>query len=203
MKRIDKGAEPPFLAEYRVGADARYEGWAQVPTLREVLVDRQHRVCCYCERRIGVDGSSVEHFRPRHGPHGAAELQLAWSNLWAACDGGRRGREQHCDASKADRACRLDPAAVVDEQFRYSADGSVRHADPAADAELDDVLNLNAAMLREARTEALNGMIRGLQLRSGGSWSRGLVERALTRLEPSEPHLAYLRWWLRRKLARR
>lgn len=202
MKRVDKGPEPRFLVEYRGTADATYEAWSEVARLRGLLVERQHRVCVYCERRIAVEGSSVEHFRPRHGPHGAPELRLAWSNLWAVCDGGRRGRVQRCDASKGDRVCRLDPGTVTDAHFLFSADGAVRHVDPVADAELDDVLALNIAALRQSRAAALAGMLGHLQRRSGGSWSRELVERALARLDPAEPHAGYLRWWLRRKLTR-
>lgn len=94
----------------------------------------------------------------------------------------------------------------MEERFAYGVDGSVRHADPDRDGELDEILGLNTAALRGLRRAALRGLVDGLRKRQAGSWSRQLLEQELNRLvaeDPAPEHLGLLVFWLRRSLARR
>jgi uncharacterized protein (TIGR02646 family) len=64
------------------------------PSVKQALIDAQHRKCCFCERLMGSDGD-VEHFRPKqaykqtagtplHRP-GYYWLAYDWQNLYLAC----------------------------------------------------------------------------------------------------------------------
>lgn len=211
MRRIQKGVEPSFLTEYRLRSGAprpTYTDLFDKAQLRKVLVERQSGLCCFCQRALAEDGVGVKiaHLRPQSV---APELDLSWSNLWAACDGheGMPPQEQHCDTRQGDRECSLDPAIVIDAQFVYEAGGTIRHVNPTANDAMNDVLNLNCRRLVGLRKQRYEAFMSALQKRRPGAWSRVVIERELKRLEPHEgersPELvAMLRYWLERRLAR-
>jgi len=74
-------------------------GGYNIPEVREALYLRQHKKCAYCERDIGLDGTPIEHFRPRRGAwrhvrHATPKLidrdcywwlTWTWKNLLFAC----------------------------------------------------------------------------------------------------------------------
>jgi uncharacterized protein (TIGR02646 family) len=61
-------------------------------TVKQALIDAQHKKCCFCERLIGEDGD-VEHFRPKGAYTQASKLQYPgyywlaydWDNLYLSC----------------------------------------------------------------------------------------------------------------------
>jgi uncharacterized protein (TIGR02646 family) len=65
-------------------------------SVKQALIEAQHKKCCFCERLIGVDGD-VEHFRPKQAYcqnsgeplqyPGYYWLAYEWSNLYLACPG--------------------------------------------------------------------------------------------------------------------
>jgi uncharacterized protein (TIGR02646 family) len=66
------------------------------PTVKQALINAQHKKCCFCEVLIGQDGD-VEHFRPkaayRQAPGDPLQypgyywLAYEWKNLYLACPG--------------------------------------------------------------------------------------------------------------------
>ncbi len=71
-KRAHKGANYSRLKERRVKL-----------ALKESLIERQKRLCCYCESRIGMDNSHIEHIEPQLGGFSAKTLE--YSNMAASC----------------------------------------------------------------------------------------------------------------------
>jgi uncharacterized protein (TIGR02646 family) len=63
-------------------------------SVKQALIEAQHKKCCFCEGLIGVDGD-VEHFRPKQAYRqkpgeplqypGYYWLAYEWSNLYLAC----------------------------------------------------------------------------------------------------------------------
>jgi uncharacterized protein (TIGR02646 family) len=63
-------------------------------SVKQLLIDAQHSKCCFCERKVGIDGD-VEHFRPKGACRqdeshalikpGYYWLAYEWSNLMLAC----------------------------------------------------------------------------------------------------------------------
>lgn len=207
MRRIDKGPEPSFLLEYRLTTGEPRPCLEAVDCpkdeLRAELVRRQGGLCCYCQGRIKPTRKKtrIEHFRAQSThPH----LDLSWANLWGACQGGQHPLT-HCDVHKGHRACDLDPSTVRDEDFSYAADGTIRHADSALSAQLEEVLNLNTGPLKQARRKAVQGFIEGIKRE--GAWPRSFLERELDRLDTPgkrglRPYVGALQHALRKRLAR-
>ena len=153
MRAITKGSEPTSLTTHRRTPHGDYENYHDKETLRDLLATEQRGLCCYCMGRIRSDSMKVEHWRcqsqfPRE--------QLDYRNLLGACQGGEgqpRSR-QHCDTRKRDSDLRWNPADrshAIEARIYYQADGGIRSNDADFDAQLDDVLNLNLAVLKTSR----------------------------------------------------
>lgn len=155
MRTIRKGSEPRELAEYRQSPDAAYDGYRLKDELRKQLVAEQRGLCCYCMSELR-DKVKIEHWRPQREKH----LQLVYSNLLASCHGGegRSPRFQHCDTSKGNGDLSrnpADPAHNVGAIVWFETDGRIRSTNPVFDAELNNVLNLNAKHIVDDRKQAL------------------------------------------------
>lgn len=222
MIHILKGAEPTALTTYRETPDAsvdpprraRYDGpgfEAVKPAVREALVRDQHALCCYCNDRISPtpDGMKVEH----HAPQSAhPDLDLVWANLMGACVGeasnprGRGANVTYCDSAKAERSLTLDPTNAAHMQsIGYERSGRVTSRFAEHQRSIDDVLNLNAGVLLDRRTRAVNALTRELSSRYG---ARDLPRAKLEKLRdhlaneagPRRPFLGFLLWWLARAI---
>ena len=101
MKRITKGPEPKSFTRHRRQSNANYGNYAEKHGLRDVLIEEQGGLCCYCMRRISVPNMKIEHWAcQQRYPH----KQLEYQNLLAACDGGEGAAKhlQHCDTRSGD-----------------------------------------------------------------------------------------------------
>jgi len=159
MRTILKGREPRSLTEYRLTPGADYDDYRDKETLRECLVREQRGLCCYCLKRIRAEHGStkIEHWHCQ-ARYGAG--QLDYSNLLGACMGneGSAGRDQHCDTRKGNRDLSRNPANPAhraEDIVRFLGDGRISSSDSVFDAELNDVLNLNLAFLRNNRKAVL------------------------------------------------
>jgi len=73
-------------------------------TVKKALMKAQHKKCCFCERKIGIDGD-VEHFRPKQAYQQAKGeplqytgyywLAYEWDNLYLACTGCNQRHKQN------------------------------------------------------------------------------------------------------------
>lgn len=215
MRAITKGREPRSLVEHRANAHCDYANYADKDGLRAVLVRDQRGLCCYCMTRVEATGTGmkIEHWRCqlRH-----AELELAYSNLLAACLGGHGQPEdkQHCDTRKGERDLKFnpaDPSHRMEQRIRFESDGTIASGDADFDAQLNDVLNLNLALLKNRRKFVLTAILEWWK--SEKARLRGPVpieqlarERArrtgdgVGHLTPFDPVAV---WWLNQIIARR
>lgn len=156
MKNIRKGTEPTQLAQYRHAHPENYEDYPGKDDLRRSLVREQRGLCCYCLSPIDADRQSmrIEHWHPQHS-HPAE--RLAYSNLLAACNGGERGVELHCDVTKGGGKLSRNPANpnhAVEDLIRYE-NGMIVATDAEFDRELNATLNLNCKFLQQSRKQTL------------------------------------------------
>jgi len=178
MRLIHKGKEPRALVEYGKTEQATYEG---LPTatkvdLRAALIRDQGGLCCYCMGRIhhdeareakGLDQQSegqvrIEHWKPQSE---YPDLQLAWTNLFAACHGneGKDPKDQHCDVRKGKQEMTVSPLLPKHiASLTYGTAGQIQSNDQTLQKDLDDVLNLNHVTLQRNRKEAILGMLESL-----------------------------------------
>lgn len=148
--------------------------------VREAIAADQYGLCCYCERTLRMGDThktKIEHFHPRSADQwigrpqkewrasacsresGARDHQVsktAWSNLLLACSG--VGSEETCDTKKGGSDICADfpnPAQtsrsnlVVIQRGGVAAPANGMHS--GSGRVINDVLNLNAHSLREAR----------------------------------------------------
>lgn len=228
MRLIRKGNEPRSLLEYSKSEHATYEG-LPVETkveLRAALIRDQGGLCCYCMARIhddqtkaakGLEQQSeyqvrIEHWKPQSGPNA---LQLAWSNLFAACHGneGKDPKDQHCDVRKGSQEMALCPLLSQHiSSLTYGAAGQIQSTDSLLQQNMNDVLNLNHVTLQRNRKEAVLGMIESLhrisRKKSGnaGQFPDSLLRAELTRCNEFDtqgrlPPFAWaLAYWLEKRL---
>lgn len=209
MRRIIKRSEPASLTQHRHTPYADYDNYADMDTLRESLVAEQRGLCCYClspiRPEIGV--MRVEHWHCQDSYPGE---QLVYANLLAACMGneGQPRKLEHCDKRKGNSDLSrnpADPAYQIEDLIRYKGDGTIVSDNQAFDRELNDVLNLNVAFLRNSRKAALEGLTSSFRR---GRLRRDTLERRLREWNGEshsgelQPYCQVIVYWLRKRLAR-
>jgi uncharacterized protein (TIGR02646 family) len=212
MRSIVKGTEPHSLTEYRHTPGATFGDYLDKPTLRISLVAEQRGLCCYCLERIlpQIGAMKIEHWHSQAPGRYPAE-QLDYTNLLGACMGnqGQRWNQQHCDTRKGERDFSRNPANAmlrIEELVRFLGNGRIVSDDPNFDAELNEVLNLNAARLMNSRKAVLDTFKATLDKR--GNLKRATLLKWL-RDWNGESQAGELRefcqvvvYWLRKRLAR-
>jgi uncharacterized protein (TIGR02646 family) len=210
MREIRKGKEPASLTEYRCAPGADYADYPNKDGLRESLVKEQRGLCCYCLSRIRPElgSTKIEHWHCQS--HHSAE-QLDYSNLLGACMGneGQPREQQHCDTRKGDRDLSRNPANQshrVEEFIRFLGDGTVLSSDPAFDAEINDVLNLNLPFLknnRKAVFDEFTGQLRKLGNSTPPPWEKWLRKwNGDSDSGDLQPFCQVVVYYLRKKLSR-
>lgn len=210
MRNIAKGREPASLTQHRQKPHADYDNYEDKNTLRQCLVSEQRGICCYCMRPIHpVEGSmKIEHW---HSQNRTPHEQLVYSNLLGSCMGGDGQREsvRHCDTAKGTKDLSRSPAIRdhhVEEQIRYLSDGTIGSSDVNFSGELNGVLNLNAAHLKNGRLAALRGL-QGMLRKRGGltkqHWQKLLEEWSGTsHANDLQPFCGVIVYWIKKKLGR-
>ncbi len=210
MRTILKGGEPTSLIEYRASGGTDYDDYRDKDALRANLVAEQRGLCCYCLSRIRPDPKAmkIEHWRCQSN-YGAE--QLDYSNLLGACLGneGKPRRDQYCDARKGNQDLSRNPANPmhrVEDMIQFEGDGRIASNDPAFNAELNGVLNLNFSFLVNNRRATLTAFQGALTKR--GQLPRTALEKWLREWNGEsdagelQPFCQVMVYWLRKRLAR-
>lgn len=163
MIQIKKGHAPTSLTAYKRQSGACYDDYANKQDLRDALTREQGNICCYCMGRIQATemGMKIEHWECQSRFPGK---QLEYKNLLGACRGGQGQppSRQHCDTRKANLdLCRTPADALhnIGHTISYLPNGTIRSTDADLDKQLDDVLNLNLARLKENRAATLDAFL--------------------------------------------
>jgi len=172
MRNIVKRTEPASLTQHRLTPHSDYENYRK-DALVEALVAEQRGLCCYCLQAIKADGDKmkIEHRHSQDRYKDDPDERLLYWNLLAACKGneGQPQADQHCDTFKGEKDLSRNPANPlhnVEALVHYlSASGRIASSNPGFDAELNDVLNLNVAYLRNSRLGELRAFERMLDKR--------------------------------------
>lgn len=155
MRSITKRVEPTSLAHHRQTLHSTFDNFPDKDHLRQVLVSEQRQLCCYCMGRIRPESESmkIEHWLCQAY---YCREQLSYKNLLGACRGGegQPSNKQHCDTRKGNQALRWNPAEPthrIESRIAYAPDGSILGDEGVFDSQLNNVLNLNLPLLKQAR----------------------------------------------------
>jgi uncharacterized protein (TIGR02646 family) len=208
VRQIEKGPEPGSLTSHRQTAHCDFDNYAGKDDLRHALITEQRGLCCYCMGRIrnGAATMRIEHWQCQ--THYSAK-QLNYRNLLGACLGGQGqpGRLQHCDTRKRDHDLRWNPAEPahhIETRVRYELDGTIRADDAVFDDQLNDVLNLNLAYIKNNRRGVLTALLEWW--RTKRPVPRVRIERAIDERTNAvgdlAPYCQVAVWWLKQKVTR-
>lgn len=209
MRAVAKGREPPSLTAHRQAPHGDYDNYPDKDELRRALAAEQRGLCCYCMGRIrpGANDMKIEHWRCQAR---YPNEQLSYRNLLGACPGGegQPPSSQHCDTRKGDADLRwnpADPAHAIEARVRYGSDGAVESGDEAFDTQLNRVLNLNLAFLKNNRKLVLDAVLCWWR-KQRKPVPRGQIERQRDRYTVGNgeltPYCQIAVWWLQRKLGK-
>lgn len=130
--------------------------------MKQALIEDQGYICCYCNSRVFIEGSVLEHVIPITENK---TLLSEYSNLLISCEGGKSERKNksksdsypiYCDNRKSSTKLPFSP---LDDKcwssFRFFIeDGSIEGNSNEA-KQVIETLNLDCRILRERRLEAL------------------------------------------------
>lgn len=202
LRKINKEIEPTTLTHYRSSiAKENLEDsnvYNDFPNktkkgckenepgnLRKQLLEEQGYICCYCMSRIDCINSKIEHFKDQAANR---DLQINYQNLFIACNGneGFPLKQQHCDSFKGAGECRhINLLSYIENDIKYqSSDGKIFSTNKEINQEIEDVLNLNAILLKNNRKQALGEFLIALKKRFGtGKWRKGELKNEIERYE--------------------
>jgi len=169
MKYIQKGIEPEELTDWKSHANDDWQpdydsmGGQLKNAVKESLMQEQGYLCCYCERRLILHDSHIEHFNPQSND----EIDpLDYSNLLCSCQNRlKKGEPRHCGnlkdkwfdsellVSPFDREC--------ENRFSFKADGKIKSADKndnAADITIKKI-GLDIPKLNDLRRKTIEPFI--------------------------------------------
>jgi uncharacterized protein (TIGR02646 family) len=209
MRKIVKGKEPTSLTEHRATLHTNYDNYPGKETLREFLIKEQRGICCYCLSRIPtkLGKMKIEHW---HSQANFPIEQLDYSNMLGACMGneGQPGSDQHCDTYKGEKNLTLNPANPlhsIEDRIHFLSDGKISSPDATIDAELNAVLNLNVAHLKNNRKAVLDSFKKFLgkrKLLSQSQWGNLLREwNGESSTGDLRPFCQVIVYWIRKRLA--
>jgi len=212
MMAIVKNDEPRSSREHRTNAHATYDNHPSKDELRLSLVAEQRGLCCYCMSRIKSDFDSmkIEHWQCQHE---YVHRELDYTNLLGACKGGEGNppHKQHCDTRKGSADLKwnpADPTHAIDSRINYSPDGSIGSNDEVFDQQLENILNLNIALLKNNRKGVLDAIViwwKSEKARRKGPVPKAIFERQIEMFlarSTRQPFCGVAVWWLRQRIGR-
>ncbi len=144
--------------------------WSRVPKLvreevQEALMREQGFICCYCEGRVALEDSHVEHFRPRDRKKGFGALELDYANLFCSCVRDQSaGEPRHCGHRKGSWFVEhlfVSPlSSDCETRFTFTGNGEI-HAAPGDVAGETTIrkLGLDLPKLNALRAAAVDGFL--------------------------------------------
>lgn len=180
MKLIKKNQEPQSLTFHKKQEYATYENYPEKSELRQSLLEEQGYICCYCMARIAENKMRIEHWQPQSKN---SLLELDYSNLLAACQGGEGGskRQYHCDKSKGEDEILVHPNEAIgmncETLVKFRRNGIVYSDNEQVDREINDILRLNIQNLVEARAAVLDSFKKVILEKYAGSLNKQKLQK--------------------------
>ncbi len=165
MKHIDKRGEPDSFTGWKALTSKEWQPmYRDMPgeiknSIKSALMREQGFICCYCESRLTVENSHIEHFKPQSDPEVDS---LDFDNMLCSCQNqSKRGEPLHCGHRKGDwfhselLISPLDPNC--EDLFSFTGDGKIlpRNKNDQKAVETIGRLDLNIPKLVDMRAKAI------------------------------------------------
>ena len=127
------------------GKPRNVEVKALTQTIKNILLNEQGFLCCYCESQITEKSSHIEHLQPKGKPE-FAQLISAYSNLLCSCN-----HPNSCGTAKQNHIIEVTPLnRECQYLFVYKQNGKIQGTVQKATNTIQ-TLNLDSERLRQAR----------------------------------------------------
>ncbi|SFV51144.1 hypothetical protein MNB_SV-9-329 [hydrothermal vent metagenome] len=170
MRYIEKVSIPQFFIDdtKKLSSWDKYYSTKKRALKAYILKEEQNSLCCYCEDRIDINNSHIEHIKPKSLDK--ENLTFDYYNLSISCNGTCRNSEDdktryNCghrkdkDDTQYNEDKFLNPLKVEDirEYFKYNRDAEIiiSNKDRNKAQYMIDTLHLNDGDLPKAREDAL------------------------------------------------
>lgn len=173
MIPINKNSPPASLVTYKqqVGASFVAMDSGVNGDLRKSLFKEQGGICAYCERKINIEKSQIEHHCEQsicNGESSYEDRTLDYTNLLLVCRGNKHCiGERTCDTKKSEFAgtdklpMKFNPLTDAHcSSISYSASGKIKSKHSDLNEELNTILNLNADHLKRSRKKIWTTLFR-------------------------------------------
>lgn len=206
MHYIEKKDPPDFFMDDTQGLTkwGEYKGKKKRKLKEFILENEQNHLCVYCEAKVELDNSHIEHLKPKAQdkyPH----LIFEFSNLTVSCDGNcfnhpvdtTRYNCGHIKDNEYDEARFLNPTTVTDisDYFQYDSDSyeilpSSKEI-PKADYMIN-TLTLNTPNLTKARQIALSSFQKAIKKYKKKEDQRNKIKEILK--NKRNPFISFLKY---------
>ena len=173
MRYIKKLNTPHFFTNDTINLTSWNDYYsAKKRVLKEYISkEEQNYLCCYCEDKIDINNSHIEHIKPKFLD--IDNLTFDYSNLAVSCNGTCRNSEDdntryNCGHRKDKNDTQyieelfLNPTQIRDikEYFQYDIDGFITPSDKNIEKAkyMIDTLHLNDGDLPKARKDTLKDL---------------------------------------------
>ncbi len=192
MIPIHKNPPPNSLSQYPHDPNASFDNMSSAikNELRQSLLKEQGEICCYCMCRIKLDSSRIEHWECQSLTKKLGQSQknypdktLDYDNMMLACSGNEGDAEtHHCDIRKGDLPLTFNPSSPAHARrlkIRYLKNGTIESENAEFNVQLDEVLNLNEAMLKANWASVCGATIQTLNKIGGPKkdWTKAIIDK--------------------------
>ena len=167
MKKIIKSIEPNSLTQFRSENSKNSALFEELPSevrneLRNLLLEEQGFICCYCMSRIKFNNSKIEHFKNLSSNR---PEQIYYKNLFTSCKGGEGKKHRHCDTNKENKTLnKVDLLSDIEQHIKYNTTtGEIRSENKDIHEDIEEILNLNCITLLRNRKETIDILYKNLK----------------------------------------
>jgi uncharacterized protein (TIGR02646 family) len=187
MKYIQKNSAPQFFLDNIVGI-SKWEEYpaSKKPLKKYILKNEQNYLCAYCESKIELENSHIEHIKPKARdkfPH----LVFDYNNIVVSCNGNCHTEDEdthtcgHIKDNEYNNSKFLNPVELenIRDYFKYDIDeGKIisSEKDQNKSEYMITTLHLNEGGLPEARKKALKIFIKKIKEFDKNQWKNKIVE---------------------------
>jgi uncharacterized protein (TIGR02646 family) len=180
MRYIKKQKVPPEFTQWKAEENEDWQPFwnskatnfqnPQKQIVHQSLLKEQGYICCYCQRRIDLNNSHIEHFKPKDEDY-YPELSLEYNNFLASCQKENKSTD-HCGHAKDnwyDEKLMVSPLEEnCGEYFSYTEFGEIlpsknKEKNESAKTTIDK-LGLDIRKLRNERRGAIEGLFAEIEL---------------------------------------